>query len=111
MPERRQHDRKTSDKLLEIIDVNSNQRLGYLVDLSAEGMMVISGEPFQMNNVYQMLIRVPEGSPFFGDIEFGAESLWSDKAHDPQKFWTGFQIIDISDQQAGRIAQLIEGYL
>lgn len=111
MPERRRHERKRSNKLLEIIDINSNQSLGFLVDLSIDGMMVISGQPFQMNNVYQMLIRVPEDGEYYGDIEFGAESLWSDEAHDPEKFWTGFRIIDISDQHARRISQLIDGYL
>ena len=42
MEERRQHSRHGTEMQLEVFDLNSGQRLGRIVDLSADGFMLFS---------------------------------------------------------------------
>lgn len=81
-------------------DAHTGEQIGHLVNLSSEGLMIVSCAPIPQGTVCQITIQLQldSGSE---NLNIGVESLWSEDAHESGAHWTGMQIIDISpDQQA-----------
>ena len=54
MSEKRKTPRKIAQEVLEVMDRYTNTKLGSLVNISAEGLMIISSEPFSAGAIYQL---------------------------------------------------------
>ena len=110
MQEKRSNPRKQVEETIEIVDINAGEALGTLANISLGGFMLISRSETPLNQLFQLHIRFP--SPIDGEpgIDVGAESLWCNAATGSGSYWTGFQIIDISDQGVRLIERLIENW-
>lgn len=99
--DRRGQHRAEVEHPTEVLDANSGSLIGQLVNLSHEGLMLVSARPIPAGVVLQLSIPLSQGEAGGQRIVVGAESLWSQDANDSGSFWTGFHIIDISanDQQ------------
>jgi len=106
--DRRKHPRKKVDRPLIVNDLDRGEALGCLVDISIEGLMLISPDPVEVNRVFQLSLELPEEFGASQAALFGAESLWREVSNDPWKYWVGFQIIDIAPEQIGKVHRLIE---
>jgi len=95
--ERRKHKRNKLNQLMELLDANTECPLGKLVNISLDGIMVLSPKPIPIDRVWQLKVTLPSESPGSGLFKFGAESLWCDGAPNEGLYWSGFQIIDISN--------------
>jgi hypothetical protein len=81
----------------QILDAHSGEVIGQLVNLSSDGLMIVSVHCVQIHTVLQMRIPlIRDGHQF--EVRIGAESLWCEDANDSGMHWTGFQIIDISPE-------------
>ncbi len=107
MIEQRKSPRKIADQVLEVSDQITGTQIGRVVNISAEGLMLLSQEPIVTGSVYQleMTLPGPDGSSQY--ISFGAEAVWTTEATQPESFWTGFRIIDISGEDVLSIDNLI----
>ncbi len=82
-----------------------------MANLTPEGLMLISREPIRLSSIFQMRIKVPPPADRMEQVCFGAESVWTAKAGDEGGyFWSGFSIIDISDETADFIERWIEDW-
>lgn len=95
--EQRRKNRVTIPEHPQILDAHSGKVLGELVNLSADGLMLVSQDCISGGTVCQMRIPLVRGDRKV-EILVGAESLWCDDANSSGSFWTGFQIIDISPE-------------
>jgi len=95
--EQRRKNRVTISENPQIVDTHSGKVLGELVNLSADGLMVVSPDDIACGTVYQMRIPLVQGGRN-EEILIGAESLWCDDANGSGSYCTGFQIIDISPE-------------
>lgn len=109
--ERRKYPRKTTVKILEVFDLNTEEYLGNVVDISQGGIMLITRSNIQEGTVYQVVIKIPDDYQELDSITFGGEILWTEDSLDPNKKWVGMQIIDISPDTQNKIRQLIDHYL
>ncbi len=105
MQEKRCCSRKKLDNQIQAIDSNTMEPLGILANISREGFMLIGNQRIEPANVFQLILELAQPIDGVNTIECGAESLWSDTAADDSLNWSGFQIIDISDDDAKLIAQ------
>ena len=90
MSNRRRLERKRPDQLITVYDVTTGDNLGRLANITTDGIMLVS----------QRRISVGD-DPMNGvdRVDFGAESLWTMAADEQEDYhWTGFQIIDISNE-------------
>lgn len=95
--EQRRKNRVTIPEHPQILDAHSGKALGELVNLSVDGLMVVSPDSIACGTVYQMRIPFVQGESKV-EILIGAESLWCDDANGSGSYCTGFQIIDISPE-------------
>ena len=107
MQEQRHSPRKVADQILEICDQVTGNSLGRIVNISAEGFMLLSQEPVITGTIYQLSLLDPTAQEAGKSINFGAEAVWCSEASHPESFWSGFRIIDISNDDVLYIDQLI----
>ncbi len=104
MENNRAHPRIRIDTQITVTDTNSGQIIGTLGNISPGGFMLISEESLPLNRLYQFNISFPQPDGSSRSVRIGADSLWSQQLPDKTTFWFGFQIIDVSEEDA----QLIE---
>ena len=92
------------------VDAASGETLGALVNISIEGLMLMSNQALETNRLYQVTLALPEAISGHSEIELGVDCLWT---RDDEQFghhWSGFQIIDASQDAIKVIEQLIRDY-
>ena len=107
MIEKRKSPRKIADEVLVVSDQITGSQVGRVVNISAEGLMLLSEEPIVTGSVYQLQLPLPGTNGAEQQVQFGAEAVWTMEASQPESYWTGFRIIDISSEDVLRIDDLI----
>jgi hypothetical protein len=107
MQEQRHSPRKVANEILIVADQITGNQLGRVVNISAEGLMLLSDEPMVAGSVYQLVMLLPNPQSNQEKITFAAEAVWCTEASQPESFWSGFHIIDISADDVLIIDQLI----
>ncbi|MDA8482050.1 PilZ domain-containing protein [Pseudomonas resinovorans] len=108
MEERRQHSRFATELQLEVLDLHSGQRLGRIVDLSMDGFMLLSELPLAADSVWECRLVPLTWVEGLEEIRLGADCLWTRMAEDQRNCWAGFHIIDLADDQATVLEDLLQ---
>lgn len=106
----RKHERSQLNQSIGISDVINGGRFGDLINISPDGLMVMTDAMVPTHSIYQLELELPtqiEGSDRIG---IGADCLWCRQAENFNRYWAGFQIIDVSDQALQQIQKLISDY-
>ncbi len=106
--ERRLHSRHNAELQLEVFDLHSGQRLGRVVDLSADGFMLFSDTPLAADELIECRLVSEQEIDGVCEITLGADCLWSRLGADGQHCWAGFHIIDLADDQAAALEVLLK---
>lgn len=93
---RRRHPRTEVGEPVEVLDVVADTVLGTLGNISSHGLMLISGSEIEENRVFQLEFEISHGDEA-RTINAGAHCLWCSPANAPGRYWSGFEIVDISD--------------
>lgn len=95
-------------EVIRVVDRQTGSTIGQLVNISEEGLMLQGPEPVPENSIYQLSLEfeADSASAADGPLMIGVESLWCHSSSDQAQHWSGFYIIDISEQSLARIRQL-----
>jgi len=110
MAERRKLHRRHILFYSRVFDRKTGTFLGYLGNMNEGGMMIISEDPLDVGYVFLLRIDLPDENYALSVLNFEAKSVWCKKDIDPHFYNTGFQFIDILDDEKQVIAQIIEDY-
>ncbi|MHC5351780.1 PilZ domain-containing protein [Metapseudomonas furukawaii] len=108
MEERRQRNRHATELQMEVFDVHSGQCLGRIVDLSMDGFMLLSELPLEADSVWECRLVPLTWVEGLEEIRLGADCLWTRTGEDTRKRWAGFHIIDIAEDQAIALEELLQ---
>jgi hypothetical protein len=103
----RKHERVEVSRPITATDRHTGNVIGQLVNFSDSGIMLMSSNPVAADCVLQLSLSVDSGTGQEEPIHLGVESLWSHASDDNSCHWTGFIIIDISEQNLERLHALI----
>ena len=103
----RKSERFDVSEVVRIIDKPSGRDIGKLVNISEDGIMIVGMQAIAENSIMQLSLVFDGESGRTPDIEIGVESLWSHTGTDESTYWTGFYIIDISEQDRERIKRIV----
>jgi len=103
----RKQDRKEINQTIPVVDVINGGEFGELINITTEGLMVISDQPRSPHSIFQLSLQLPTELEGSLTLELGADCLWCREATNFNRHWAGLQIIDISDQGLKQIEQLI----
>jgi len=94
---------------LRLFDRSTGNLVGHLVDITTEGIKVMSEEPLPVDQRYQFEMLLPEESDT-EKITFDATSVHCSDDINPDFYATGFRIDQIDSDHAARIRKLIEEF-
>jgi len=108
MEERRKLKRRHIIYYLLVFDQDTQSMLGHLVDITPQGMMVISEQPLEVGRLYNLRLLLPYQIAGKRELIFQAHSKWCQKDLNPDFYDTGFQLLNVSDEDIRTIDWLIE---
>ncbi len=110
MQERRKVSRKFLSYFIRVFDGDSRDQIGNLVDITSEGVMLLSPKPMSRGQVIHLRLEVtPDVSekPF---LEFSARSRWCKPDLEPSLYNIGFKILNLKKEEAEVILRINEVY-
>lgn len=108
--EMRSVERKKTVYYFDVFDWKSDKLIGHAVDITTEGMMLISDGKIETGTVFQLKMVLPFEMDGIKQITFDAKSAWCAKDINPDYFDTGFKFTAISDEDIERIEHILEAY-
>ena len=103
----RAHQRLTPRSTIQAIDTLDGKALGVLVNISHSGFMLLSEEEHpEPGAIHQIKLQDLGNTEL--DISLGATCLWQEEASAANSYWSGFQIIDISDDNQEQLNRYLE---
>jgi hypothetical protein len=107
LKDKRKHPRYRPGIEIGVFDKTTLERVGRLVDISQEGIMLAGGNPMKINTVYELRIKLPVAIYGKNEIAFNAICLWCTKTDDNTGFQAGFQLKEPSRE----LKELIEFWM
>lgn len=106
--EHRDQQRIEVSEVIMVVDRQTGKTVGQLVNISEDGLMLLSPAPVPENSIFQLSLEFAanSGSAVDDPLMIGVESLWNNSSRDQSQHWVGFCIIDISEQDLERIRKL-----
>lgn len=109
MDEKRSLKRRHLFFYLRIFNRKDGNLIGYLGDITPEGIMLISEKPLETNRFFKLRMDLP-GTSTAKRLEFEAKSIWCQPDVNPDFYDIGFQLLDMSKRDAATIGDLISDY-
>lgn len=110
MPERRKIKRRYLMYYSRVFDARNGALIGHLVDITPEGIMLISETPLAADQMFRFKMELSEDIADKSYLTFTAKSIWCQPDVDPRFFNTGFHLLDITPQDTAIIQHIIEAY-
>jgi hypothetical protein len=104
----RRLERRTISKSIKITDQMTGKAFGELINVTTEGLMIISDNEIETGSIFQLVLHLDEPMEEETTIELGADCLWCRKVENFTRYWGGFQIIDASEKAISQLDILIE---
>jgi hypothetical protein len=105
--DRRQFKRRYLAFYSRVFDVKSHQLLGHVVDITPQGLMLISETPLPADSTFRLEIELPEDFAHKRAILFEARSRWCQADIDPHFHNTGFQLLNIAPDDVEIIQRIV----
>ena len=92
---------------LRVYDGVSSRVVGHVVDISPQGIMLITDEPIAVQEEYRLRMRFPGSGSEQEELLFDAVCRWCREDENPEFYIAGFQIQDLPDSATSFIQGLI----
>ena len=111
MGERRNLERKDFSYYMQLVDSDTQQMVGHLVDISSGGFKLDSQSPIPVNKDFRLRMDLTSEVADKPTMSFVARSKWCQvDPLDPFIYNVGFQLINISPGDREIINRMIEKY-
>ena len=107
---KRKLERKELNQPITIIDTINGGDFGELVNVTIEGMMLITDKEIPTHSIFQLALQLPVDIQGSQSIELGADCLWCRKVENFHRYWAGFHVIDLSPKAKHQLEELIDHY-
>jgi hypothetical protein len=109
--ERRKLKRRSLTYYMLVMDANTRETIGHLVDITPTGLMMDSAKPLPLENDFRLRLDTVPDVADKDYIKFTARSKWClPDAVEPFLFDIGFSIIDIAQHDVEIIRKNVEKY-
>lgn len=91
-----------------VYDENTHRQAGRLVDITTDGIRIVSENPIKTNTTFQFRMVLPGEIEGKRTICFDVLSKWCNNTSDSDLFDAGFTLLNITPDKAQIIEHLIE---
>ncbi|MBN1256809.1 MAG: PilZ domain-containing protein [Planctomycetes bacterium] len=92
---------------LRVFDRDTNEMIGHLVNITTEGIMLISDQQIALDKIFHLRMLWPTEGGETEELTFDAKSVWCGNDANPDYFDTGFKLIDPSSGLCDQIRQVV----
>jgi hypothetical protein len=110
MQDRRIQDRRNLIYYLQVFEQTSDRMLGRLVDITPNGMMLITDHQLAPGAMFKLRLQLPKQDFDHEFLVFEAQSLWCRPDVNPSFFDTGFQFCNLSEPDLRIVQALVAIY-
>jgi hypothetical protein len=110
MADRRSADRDNLVFYLKVTNTQTGEPIGRVVDMSADGLMVVTGKPMPVGQEYDLCVAIPDGDHGERRWQVHAESLWCRNEANPELMDVGFKLKKLTGHDRRTIASLMATY-
>ena len=110
MENRRRQDRKYLTYFSRVVDRNTGRMLGYLVDLTTGGALLVGNIPLRLDEVFDVRIDLPDGFSRQGQMEIEVKVVWVQPDIDPEFFRTGLQLVNVQPSDLLILGRMLSDY-
>jgi hypothetical protein len=110
MSEKRKFNRIHLIHYLRLFDRKTGDLIGNLVDLTSEGLQLISEKPIENGTLLEIRMEFPEPVDDQQELQLNAVAVWCDHQMDPDLFSVGCKLIPVTPTNVTIIRDLIENY-
>ena len=107
----RAFERTQLQEFLRVYDLRSMEIVGYVADISLDGIQLVGKDPFEIDQLYQFYIELPAeqigGEP---QLEVAANIIWRKEDRIPNYFDAGFQFLGLEWESKKSIDFLTHHY-
>lgn len=103
----RSRERHPISGVVNVLDTNRGLNLGSLANIHEEGLMIIGPDVVRVDHLYQVELQLPCQINGRDRIPLGIDCLWVRLSENARHYWSGFQVIDASDEARADILGLI----
>ncbi|NJM13282.1 MAG: PilZ domain-containing protein [Synechococcaceae cyanobacterium SM1_2_3] len=96
--ERRQYERYSTEFYLCVYEQNRTSPLGQVIDISLGGLQLVSSEPIELKQHFNLVMDVSLESGLHEQTQFEAETVWSSEDDNDDLYNTGFQFLNLSSE-------------
>ena len=108
MEKRKKSERKCLKVYLKVVNVETDQLFGYMVDITDKGLMLTSEQPVATKASFRLRVDLSSQIEGRNEFDLSAQSMWSEKDDESGFYNTGFLFIDISPEDLKIIDQMID---
>ncbi len=108
--EQRRFDRKQLFYYLKVYHQTTNELVGYLGDISTEGLMIFTKQSVSQDFDFKLRINLDEELEMSEKLMIEARSVWQEKDANPEYFIIGFKFVDIDQENLDLVKYLIKKY-
>lgn len=109
MEERRKLKRRHLLYYSRVFDRVTGKQLGHIMDITAEGIMLISDEPIPVDETFHLRMDLPEDILSRPHLQFDAHSVWCQPDINPDFYNTGFRV-NLASHDIALIERMIVEY-
>jgi hypothetical protein len=110
MSDRRTLHRRHLIYYLKVFEKGTETLLGHLVDITEEGLMIVSDNKIDEGKLYKMRMLLPREIEGKEEIEFDAKSMWCRPDVNPSLFGVGFKFEYVDTLSRQIIFELIHEF-
>jgi hypothetical protein len=108
--DRRRQDRKFLTFFAQVSDRRNGMLLGYLVDLTTGGALLIGELPLARDEIFPIRMDLPEGFADKDRLELDVRAVWNSPDVDPGLYRTGLRLINPSGEDLNLLVKLLDKY-
>jgi len=110
MAEKRKFPRRDLIFYSRVSDGKSGRALGYLLNITPEGAMILSEKPLEVDLEVELHIELPEGLSDLGEMVIPGRSRWCQPDINPEFYDVGFMFLESSKEYTELIHRMVEEY-
>ncbi len=95
MEDYRHRPRKNTPHVVKAFDAETGRYLGRAVDITADGMMIVTGRHYTVGRLFRLRVILPIMVQHKTDVSIDARVIWCEADSNPNYFKTGLQFVNL----------------
>ncbi len=110
MRKHRRRPRKNTPHLVNALDLETGKSLGRVVDITADGMMLVTEAPIEIGCVIKTRLVLPVMVQARTDVHVEAEAVWCKQDSNPDYYKIGFHFLNLPGEDGFLLEDVMQKF-